>query len=57
MRFGNWRKRVPTVLLDMQQWAAHGKPDYVTVEIPKIREDECPSCGMIYYNCLCAHES
>lgn len=34
MRFGDWRKRQPTVLLDNRQWVAYGKPETVTVDIP-----------------------
>ena len=32
IRYGNWRKREPTVVLENRRWLHMGKPEYVRVE-------------------------
>jgi hypothetical protein len=49
IRFGDWRKRQPTVLIDARQWVTFGKPEHVTVVVSS-RQDEMgpynnPSCS------------
>lgn len=32
IRYGNWRTREPTVMLENRRWLHMGKPEYVKVE-------------------------
>jgi len=34
-RFGDWRKGEPQVIIDNQTWLSVGKPDKITLDIPK----------------------
>lgn len=38
IRFGDWRKGEPTVLLDQQRWLNLGKPETVTVHVDPFKE-------------------
>lgn len=33
MRFGDWRRGEPSVLLDCRKWIAYGKPEYITITL------------------------
>lgn len=33
VRFGDWRKHEPQILIDRQQWAAVGSPESITMDI------------------------
>lgn len=46
VRFGDWRKRQPCVLIDARQWVTFGKPEEVTVVVSSRDSDD----GMGPYN-------